>query len=194
MSNFRAPAISPLMIALPASSVCRSLPTFVTCRAECRVAYMRAWMPSAVSPEAAEHMGRSEMYSTAVHNIGHRFGLKHNANCRSVMYFLNVNGSEALDRKDILELRNHHQLRPAIAATGFRPIQVIQSDIASKRPELSTVRLSTDRANTRAGMAISQPRRTRAGASSAAWAGQHAGSTAKLSWANDRQLTPIRSS
>jgi hypothetical protein len=86
----------------------------------------------AVSPEAAKHMSRSEMYGTAVHEIGHMLGLKHNPSCRSVMYFLNVNGSEALDRKDISELRQHHQLRPAIAATGFRPILVIQSDSASK--------------------------------------------------------------
>ena len=92
----------------------------------------------AVSPEAAKHMSRSEMYGTAVHEIGHILGLKHNPSCRSVMYFLNVDGSEALDRDDILELRKHHQLRPAIAATGFRPIRVIQSDIASK-PEARAV-------------------------------------------------------
>ena len=92
----------------------------------------------AVSPEAAKHMSRSEMYGTAVHEIGHILGLKHNPSCRSVMYFLNVNGSEALDREDILELRKHHQLRPAIAATGFRPIRVIQSNIAPK-PEARAV-------------------------------------------------------
>ena len=92
----------------------------------------------AVSPEAAKHMSRFEMYGTAVHEIGHILGLKHNPSCRSVMYFLNVNGSEALDRKDIAELRKHHQLRPAIAATGFRPILVIQSDSASK-PETRAI-------------------------------------------------------
>ena len=92
----------------------------------------------AVNPEAAKHMSRSELYGTAVHEIGHILGLKHNPSCRSVMYFLNVDGSEALDRDDILELRKHHQLRPAIAATGFRPIRVIQSDIASK-PEARAV-------------------------------------------------------
>jgi len=86
----------------------------------------------AVSPEAAKHMSRSEMYGTAVHEIGHLFGLKHNRNCRSVMYFLNVNGTEALDHDDILELRKHHQLRPGIAAAGFQPIEVIQSSVVSK--------------------------------------------------------------
>ena len=95
----------------------------------------------AVSPEAAKHMSRSEMYGTAVHEIGHILGLKHNPSCRSVMYFLNVAGSEALDRDDILELRKHHQLRPAVAATGFQPIQVIQPDIASK-PEARDVGLA----------------------------------------------------
>lgn len=72
----------------------------------------------AVSPEAAKHMSRSEMYGTAVHEIGHILGLKHNPSCGSVMYFLNVDGSDALDRDDILELRKHHQLRPAVEATG----------------------------------------------------------------------------
>jgi len=72
------------------------------------------------------------MYGTAVHEIGHLLGLKHNRNCRSVMYFLNVNGTEALDRDDILELRKHHQLRPGIEATGFQPIGVIQSGVLSK--------------------------------------------------------------
>ena len=91
----------------------------------------------AVSPESAKHMSRSEMYGTAVHEIGHILGLKHNPSCRSVMYFLNVDGSEALDREDILELRKHHQLRAAIQSTGFQPIQVIQSGLGSK-PEART--------------------------------------------------------
>jgi len=86
----------------------------------------------AVSSEAAKHMSTSEMYGTAVHEIGHLLGLKHNRNCRSVMYFLNVNGTEALDHEDILELRKHHQLRQGIAAIRFQPIEVIQSGVLSK--------------------------------------------------------------
>jgi Matrixin len=64
----------------------------------------------AVSPEAATAMGSREMYGAAVHELGHMLGLKHNASSRSVMYFLNVNGTEVLDNKDILDLSSHHRL------------------------------------------------------------------------------------
>jgi len=78
----------------------------------------------AVSPGAAKAMNSSELYAAAVHEIGHMLGLKHNASSRSVMYFLDVTGSEVLDSKDISSLGAHHKLRPAIVATGFLPIAV----------------------------------------------------------------------
>ncbi len=64
----------------------------------------------AVSPGAATAMSSDEMYGAAVHELGHMLGLKHNASSRSVMYFLNVNGTEVLDSKDILDLISHHKL------------------------------------------------------------------------------------
>jgi hypothetical protein len=64
----------------------------------------------AVSPRAATAMSSDEIYGTAVHELGHMLGLKHNASSRSVMYFLSVNGTEVLDSKDILDLSAHHKL------------------------------------------------------------------------------------
>ena len=55
----------------------------------------------AVSPGAAKAMSSAEIYGSAVHELGHMLGLKHNVSSQSIMYFLNVNGTEILDRKDI---------------------------------------------------------------------------------------------
>jgi hypothetical protein len=79
----------------------------------------------AVSPGAAKAMSSAEIYCTAIHELGHMLGLKHNASSRSVMYFLNVNGSEVLDGKDILDLSTHHKLRVAAIPTGFQSIKVV---------------------------------------------------------------------
>jgi Matrixin len=79
----------------------------------------------AVSPKAAKAMTSAEMYGAAVHELGHMLGLKHNASSQSVMYFFNVNGTESLDRKDILDLSTRHKLRAAAVPTGFRPIKVV---------------------------------------------------------------------
>jgi Matrixin len=73
----------------------------------------------AVRPGAAKVMSSAEMYGVAVHELGHMLGLKHNASSQSIMYFLNVNGSEVLDRHDILDLSSHHELRVAPVPTGF---------------------------------------------------------------------------
>ena len=76
----------------------------------------------AVSQAAAKDMNSAEIYATAVHEIGHMLGLKHNVNIHSVMYFLDVDSTVVLDRKDILNLSRHHELRRAILANGFVPI------------------------------------------------------------------------
>jgi predicted Zn-dependent protease len=51
------------------------------------------------------------MFLTAVHEIGHIFGLKHNPSTRSVMYYLDLEGSEVLDREDLSALASRHRLR-----------------------------------------------------------------------------------
>jgi hypothetical protein len=56
----------------------------------------------AVSPFAAREMNSAEVYATAVHELGHMLGLKHNTSNRSIMYFLDVDGTEVLDGQDIL--------------------------------------------------------------------------------------------
>jgi len=54
---------------------------------------------------------REEMFLTAVHEIGHMFGLKHNPSSRSVMYYLDLEGSEVLDSQDLSTLASRHRLR-----------------------------------------------------------------------------------
>jgi hypothetical protein len=76
----------------------------------------------AVNQVAASEMNSAEIYATAVHEIGHILGLKHNANIHSVMYFLDVDSTDVLDGKDILDLSRRHELRPAILVNGSVPI------------------------------------------------------------------------
>jgi len=80
----------------------------------------------AVSPRAAKAMLRAAMYATAVHEFGHMLGLKHNASSQSVMYFLNVNGTEVLDSQDILDLSARHKLRADVIPTDGLPIKIVQ--------------------------------------------------------------------
>jgi len=80
----------------------------------------------AVRPGAEKAMSSAELYAAAVHELGHMLGLKHNASSKSIMYFLDVNGTEVLDSQDILDLSTHHKLRPAIVSTGLLPIKVVQ--------------------------------------------------------------------
>jgi hypothetical protein len=66
----------------------------------------------AVSKATAKEMNSAEIYATAVHELGHILGLKHNANSHSIMFFLDVDGTEVLDNMDILELSRRHEVRP----------------------------------------------------------------------------------
>jgi hypothetical protein len=86
----------------------------------------------AVSPGAATETSSAEMYGAAVHELGHMLGLKHNTNIHSVMYFLDLDGNESLDSKDVSDLRAHHQLRPAAVSAGLLPIQPVQPERASE--------------------------------------------------------------
>jgi len=52
-----------------------------------------------------------ESYATAVHEIGHLFGLEHNRRARSVMFYLDVAEDAVLDRHDLKVLAKFHKLR-----------------------------------------------------------------------------------
>lgn len=54
---------------------------------------------------------RTEMYVTAVHEIGHMLGLQHNPNANSIMYYIDLEGTEVLDANDLAALAEHHKLR-----------------------------------------------------------------------------------
>ena len=54
---------------------------------------------------------RTELYLTAVHEIGHMLGLKHNPNAHSVMYYLDLEGQEYLDASDLALLAERHKMR-----------------------------------------------------------------------------------
>jgi hypothetical protein len=64
---------------------------------------------------------KAEMYSTAVHEIGHTLGLRHNPNPNSVMYYIDLEGSEVLDSGDLASLAARHKLRFGL---GRAPIPV----------------------------------------------------------------------
>jgi hypothetical protein len=55
----------------------------------------------------------TELYLTAVHEIGHMLGLKHNPSVHSVMYYLDLQGSEVLDQTDLTMLAGRHKLKVA---------------------------------------------------------------------------------
>jgi hypothetical protein len=56
-------------------------------------------------------LNRTELYLTAVHEIGHMLGLKHNPNAGSVMYYLDLEGQEYLDSADLALLATRHKMR-----------------------------------------------------------------------------------
>jgi hypothetical protein len=86
----------------------------------------------AVSPAAVKDMNNAEIYASAVHELGHMLGLKHNASSRSVMYFLNLNGTEVLDGTDIVELSKRHMLQPAIWDYSSLPVRAGRTSGAAK--------------------------------------------------------------
>jgi len=67
---------------------------------------------------------KTEMYLTAVHEIGHLLGLRHNPSAYSVMYYIDLEGPEVLDSSDLTALAAHHKLRADLAQP---PIPVVRS-------------------------------------------------------------------
>jgi hypothetical protein len=99
----------------------------------------------AVSPRAAKAMSSAELYGVAVHEFGHMLGLKHNASSQSVMFYLDIDGTEVLDSKDIVDLSTHHKLRPTIVSTGFLPIKVARPENASKSKDAARIAVERHR-------------------------------------------------
>ena len=73
-------------------------------------------------------LNRTELYLTAVHEIGHMLGLKHNPNARSVMYYLDLEGQEYLDPSDLAFLSSRHKMR---SHAGARIPVIRDEDLAS---------------------------------------------------------------
>jgi hypothetical protein len=66
----------------------------------------------------------SELFATAVHELGHLMGLPHSTNPSSVMYFLSVDGPAFLDQADVLALALHHRLRTPLAVAIRNPVSI----------------------------------------------------------------------
>lgn len=75
-------------------------------------ANFQAWI--AFDPHASQYMSAGEIYATAVHELGHLFGLRHNPRAHSIMYFLDCDATSTLDAADLQSLALHHALRVGI--------------------------------------------------------------------------------
>jgi hypothetical protein len=67
----------------------------------------------AFNPRA--RLSHTEQYLTAVHEIGHLLGLRHNENARSVMFYLHLEGPLELDTTDLSQLGVRHRIRAGLA-------------------------------------------------------------------------------
>lgn len=76
------------------------------------LANFQGWI--AFDPHASEYMSSDEMYATAVHELGHLFGLRHNPSAMSIMYYLDCDGTSQLDELDLQALGLHHAIRAGI--------------------------------------------------------------------------------
>jgi len=63
----------------------------------------------AVNPKTSWTSG--QLFSMAVHELGHLLGLPHSANASSVMFFLSLDSPVFLDDADLAALSARHQLR-----------------------------------------------------------------------------------
>lgn len=67
-------------------------------------------------------LSAGELFTTAVHEIGHLLGLPHSANPSSVMYFLYFDGQVCLDSADVSLLTARHKLRPEASSCSGGPL------------------------------------------------------------------------
>jgi hypothetical protein len=95
-----------------------------------------AWV--AFNPKAP--LTNQELYLTAVHEIGHLLGLRHNPNIFSVMYYTNGVEATLLDQTDLRALSELHKLRIAgsrtIRCTGARATMSSAGALAWPRRKL----------------------------------------------------------
>jgi hypothetical protein len=88
----------------------------------------------------------SDLYITAVHEIGHVMGVPHSSNMASVMYFLSLGGQTCLDTADLKVAAKFHKLRkdvgpkacamsegPAPSATPTSESEAGESGLAGQR-------------------------------------------------------------
>jgi hypothetical protein len=68
----------------------------------------------AFDPHMGEYVSADEIYATAVHELGHMFGLLHNSNPSSVMFYIDADGSSVLEDSDIAAVATRHALRPDV--------------------------------------------------------------------------------
>jgi hypothetical protein len=61
--------------------------------------------------QAASSLSPAERFLTAVHELGHLFGLDHNPSIKSVMVAEDFASTQSLDRQDLEALGKKHQLR-----------------------------------------------------------------------------------
>jgi predicted Zn-dependent protease len=64
-----------------------------------------------VAIDTRYQLAASEWYAIAAHELGHLFGLQHNSNPKSVMYYIHLRGDQALDPTDIAALSARHRMR-----------------------------------------------------------------------------------
>jgi predicted Zn-dependent protease len=69
----------------------------------------------AFDPHISAYMSPEEIYATAVHELGHIFGLAHSDNKSSVMYYLDVGSASELDAADMRALAVRHAMRSKAA-------------------------------------------------------------------------------
>lgn len=65
----------------------------------------------AFDPHISSYMSADEIFATAVHELGHIFGLVHSGNASSVMYYLDVDADTELDAADLRALSLRHAMR-----------------------------------------------------------------------------------